>query len=444
MKTKEEYKVIESEDLKELSTLTNRSFRVVLKGKPKDLPVYEIPIKYLYFNIENGRYADRMIKLRSNNPGVSIDPKQPKWRDDIKDMLLGTSKHTLPGWGDKVAADRLKDDIEKRTQLVPGLVAHDGGVLDGNRRLAVLMELGREYFDGVILPMDTPVEDKWRIEAGLQLGKPIVQPYSPVNELLKVREGLEIFRRLKRDGRDPSPNKSPEKLVAEAIYGRDEKEIQDWLDRINLMDQYLEFINKKGRYDLIGDRSERFLESVKVVEAAKNQGWKPDLMERLKAWLFHQILEREISNWDLREIYKIIGGDPTKRGKKPREKTKARDSFVQGLPDSRKIREICIHTADIEDADINNIKKPDKKKPEKHDDVRVKSLELKDETLGSAQIEEKEDTPIKKLEEARDRLDVVRGSVDIIKRSGKKEFAVRLLKRISNIADDCMKLLQGK
>lgn len=445
MKTKEEkYKAIESEDLEELSKPTDRTFRVVLRGKPKDLPVYEMPIKYLYFNIENGRYADRMIKLHADNPGVLIDPKHPKWRDDIKGMLLGTSKHTLPGWGDKVAADRLKDDIEKRTQLVPGLVGLDGGVLDGNRRLAVLMELGREYFDGVILPKDTPLEDKWRIEAGLQLGKPIVQPYSPVNELLKVREGLEIFRRLKRDGRDPSPNKSPEELVAEAIYGRNEKEIQDWLARIDLMDQYLEFINKKGRYDFIGDRSERFLEAVKVVEAAKNQGWKPDLMTRLKAWIFHQILEREISNWDLREIYKMIGGDPTKRGKKPREKTKARDCFVRELPDPNIIREICTHTADVEDADISKVKKPDKKKPEKHDDARAKSIELKAIALGAAQIEEVEETPIKKLEEARDRLDVVRGSTYIIKKSGKTENAIRLLERIGNLAEDCMKLLKRK
>ncbi len=29
----------------------------------KELEVCHIPIEYLYFNIENGRYADRMIRL---------------------------------------------------------------------------------------------------------------------------------------------------------------------------------------------------------------------------------------------------------------------------------------------------------------------------------------------------------------------------------------------
>lgn len=447
MASKEEkYRAVEGEEMGKLSKETGRTSRVVLRGKPTDLLVYEIPIKYLYFNIENGRYADRMIKLRADNPGVVIDPKKPKWRDEIKNMLLGTSKHVIQGWGDKVAAERLKEDIGVRTQLVPGIVGCDGGVLDGNRRLAVLMELGREYFDGAIIPEDISIEDKWRIEAGLQLGKPIIHNYSPVNELLKVREGLEIFKKLKREGRDPAPAKSPEELVAEAIYGRDEKEITEWLARIDLMDQYLEFLNKKGRYDIIGDRSERFLETVKVVDAAKNQGWSPELMKKLKAWLFHQIQERNIDNWDLREIYKLIGGDPSKRGKKPKQKTKAKTSFIQKLPNPEVIRDICVQSANVEDSNIGKIKESAKpfeaKIPKKHIDVRKQSIELKDEVLGVAQDEEEEETPIKKLEEARDHLEEVRDSTEVIKRSGKKETAIQYLDEINDITIDCKQMLK--
>ncbi len=452
MESKESsYKAMENEDLEKLSKPTNRTSRVVLRGKPMDLPVYEIPIKYLYFNIENGRYADRMIKLRADNPGVNIDPRQPRWRDEIKNMLLGTSKHVIPGSGDKPAAERLKEDIETRTQLVPGLVGRDGGTLDGNRRLAVLIELGREYFDGVILPEDTSQEDKWRLEAGLQLGKPMIHDYSPVNELLKVREGLEIFKSLKKEGHDPAPNKSPEELVAEAIYGRDVKEIKEWLARIELMDQYLEFLDKKGRYYLISDRSERFLEAVKLVEAAKQQGWSPLDMKNLKAWLFHQIQERNIDNWELREIYKTIGGDPTRKGKKPRQKTKARENFVKRLPDSNKVRNICKERAAIEDAEMTQVKKLDKpvdikkdniKKEEKSDDVRNSSLSLKDEVLELAQMEKEEETPIKDLEEAHDRLESVRSSTNLIKKSGKTEKAIHILGRISGLTEDCKQLLK--
>jgi hypothetical protein len=440
------YKPIDREDLEKLSKPTSRTFRVVLRGRPSDLPVYEIPVKFLYFNIENGRYADRMIKLRADNPGVHIDPRQPRWRDEIKDMLLGISKHVIPGSGDRPAAERLKDDIEKRTQLVPGLVGRDGGVLDGNRRLAVLMELAREHFDGVILPEDTSIEDKWRLEAGLQLGKPIVHDYSPVNELLKVREGLEIFKRLKRDGRDPAPNKSPEELVAEAIYGRDVKEIKEWLSRIELMDQYLEFLDKRGRYYLIGDRSERFLEAVKLVEAAKQQGWPPSDLKNLKAWLFHQIQERNIDNWELREIYKIIGGDPTRKGKKPIQKTKARENFVKKLPDSDKLRVICKNKVVLEDNEMTQIKKTikadHKKEGEKSDTIRESSLSLKDEVLEVAQKEKEEETPIKKLEEAHDRLDSVRSSTPLIRKSGKTEKALNLLGKIGNLTENCKELLK--
>lgn len=447
------YRAIENEDLEKLSKSTGRTFRVVLRGKPDDLPVYEIPIKYLYFNIENGRYSDRMIKLRADNPGVDIDARHPKWRDEIKSMLLGTSKHVIAGRGDKVAADRLKEDIEKRTQLVPGLIGHDGGVLDGNRRLAVLIELGKEHFDGVILPEEISTEDKWRIEAGLQLGKPIIHEYSAVNELLKVREGLEIFKKLKREGRDPAPNKSPEELVAEAIYGRDENEIKEWIARIELMDQYLEFLNKTGRYDIIGDRSERFLEAVKVVEAARNQGWLPADMKKLKAWLFHQIQERNIDNWELRDIKnKVIGGDPSKRGKKPRPQAKARANFVEKLPNPDTLRDICKKIAD-QDETGTLIKKPEiskpnipveKKKAKKHDsvDIRNSSLALTAEVLSVAQREEAEETPLKKLEEARDRLESARNSTALIKTSGKTEKALHILGRISGLTEDCTQILK--
>lgn len=444
MKTKKgEYEAIGRKDLEKLSKDTGRTFRVVLREKPVDLPVYELSIKYLYFNIENGRYVDRMIKLRADNPGVLIDPKEPKWRDEIKSMLLGTSKHVIPGSGDKVNADRLKEDIKKRTQLVPGLVGCDGGVLDGNRRLAVIMELGREHFDGVILPEDISTEDKWRIEAGLQLGKPIIHEYSAVNELLKVREGLEIFKELKRMGRDPAPTKSPEELVAEAIYGRDAKEIKEWIARIKLMDQYLEFLGKKERYDIIGDRSERFLETVKVITAAKNQNWSPELTARLKAWLFHQMQEKNITNWELREIYKIIGGDPSRRGKKPKQQTMAREKFVSKLPDPKIIREICKNTARAEDdvKDIKYGKHAEINESKINIPVREKSTSLKDEVLELAKKEKEKEEPISKLEEARERLENVRDSTGIIKKSGKKEKAITILRGIGQLTEDCKKRL---
>ena len=339
-----------SSTLEQLSTRTNRTHRLLLKGEARDLPVFTIPVKYLFFNIENGRYADRMIRIRAENPGVSIDPRIPKWRSTIGDMLL--AKGTKKDERDKAASERLKKDMEeKHIQLTPGIVSADGGVLDGNRRLAVIMDLGWEHFDGVILPPDTSAEDKWRIEAGIQMGRPLVHAYSPVNELLKIREGLDLFRRLKKAGQDPAPGKAPEELVAETLYGVDPDDVKESIDRIELIDLYLEFIGKPGRYDLVGTRAERFKEALKIVKAAENQAMDPEDKAKLKGYLFQQILEENLENWDLRKIYQAIGGDRSARGRRPGPLPKSNKMLFQGLPDVEKVQALAKEAAAVRDTD---------------------------------------------------------------------------------------------
>ncbi len=73
-------------------------------------------------------------------------------------MLAGERKDTTT---DKAAFEKLLHDIRKHTQLRPGVVTTNGGVIDGNRRLAALRRLNAESrdnfrnFDAVILPPDT-------------------------------------------------------------------------------------------------------------------------------------------------------------------------------------------------------------------------------------------------------------------------------------------------
>src|SRR4030042_6477013 len=102
-----------TESLEKVSERTERTLRVWLKGRKEDLRVYRIPIQHLYFNIENGRYADKMLQLKADHPGVDIDPKLNKWRDEIYKMLKGEYKGNIyfEGTGkDKIAFERLQED----------------------------------------------------------------------------------------------------------------------------------------------------------------------------------------------------------------------------------------------------------------------------------------------------------------------------------------------
>ncbi len=227
-----------------------------------------------------------MIKLGHEHPGDVIDPKLDRWKTQIEKMLAGEHKDTSR---DKGPFETLIRDLEEREQLEPGVVLADGGVIDGNRRLAALRRLNAKnprsakfgYFDAVILPYDTTAEDRWRIEAGLQLGTNERWDYSPVNEMLKIRQGVDMYEALIQ-ANSFSNGQSAVRLVTQAIYGKSEGEIQEMLSRLRLIDEYLEFTGQDGAYHQIGDRSERFKEANRIVTAAENQQLDPPLLAKIR------------------------------------------------------------------------------------------------------------------------------------------------------------------
>jgi hypothetical protein len=284
-----------------------------------------------------------MIRLQRENPGVEIDPSKQEWKDSIEKMLAGEHRDTQR---DKVAFQELLEDLKKREQLRPGVVLADGGVIDGNRRLAALRRLWRDtndkrfrYFDAAILPADTDKEDRWRIEAGMQLGKNDRWDYSPINELLKIRDGVQMYEEKIVDGELPAePN--PFKLVARELYGKTEQDIREMTDRLALMDEYLDAQKAPGEYDRIGDSSEDFLEACKAVTAAKNRGdLEPAQLAKLKYFLFYVIHTDLMNNYDIRKIYQALGGDPKKPGKKPQANRQALQELLESFPDPEVIEE---------------------------------------------------------------------------------------------------------
>src|SRR5258708_23969332 len=110
--------------LMHVSTKTSRKELFWLKGKKEEVEVYRIPVHMLYFNIENGRYADKMIQLQADNPGAHIDPRNDQWKEAIGSMLRGEYPGTQ---GDRGPFENLRSDILSKQQLKPGVVLFDGG-----------------------------------------------------------------------------------------------------------------------------------------------------------------------------------------------------------------------------------------------------------------------------------------------------------------------------
>ena len=310
-------------------------------------------------------------------------------------------------------------------------------MLDGNRRLATLTELGWDYFEGVMLPPNTSSEDKWRIEAGLQMGKPMVHDYSPANQLLKIRERLRIFREIKERGQDVYPNKPPEELVAESLWNVEPAEITDAIRRLELIEEYLKFIGKPARFDLVGERSERFKEALKVIDAAHGQGWKPELNGKLKAWLFHSILVGSMDNWQLREIYRAIGGNPNTAGRKLTPHPKSEKLLKENLPDAVELRGVSKELADAE------AKKREPVLPSK-----MKELSENSERLGRTVVQKVDDEdntgqPMRLLVEARSKLEFLKASNPKWKEGSDLEAARKELRAVQGIVVDLLNRLKG-
>ena len=198
---------------------------LILQGQKKKIVVYRLPIELLYYNIRNGRFAAEYASLVKKHGG-ELKAEDPNDAKKIKRLLLDL---------DKNETSRTYDDIKLKGQWVPGIITEDGYVIDGNRRMSILTQLFEDTADDNfkylnVAKLDEPISanDLWKLEAGIQLGKDEILRYGPINELLKLNEGVSAGISTKE--------------IAKTLYGvDDESEITKKLDRLELIKQYLIF-----------------------------------------------------------------------------------------------------------------------------------------------------------------------------------------------------------
>ena len=154
--------------------------------------VYAIPLKYLYYNDQNGR-INTMYKKYSSihgllNPQVGNSSYNNIFEKFICDSNLQAMKDT-------------KQSIDEKSQQEPGAVLPDGRVIDGNRRFTALRMIERErnipqYFNAVILPLDAKLKADEKIikelELDLQLGREERISYDPIDRIFDVYNTIEV------------------------------------------------------------------------------------------------------------------------------------------------------------------------------------------------------------------------------------------------------------
>jgi len=265
----------------------NEKWPMEFGGKIDYQPVYRIPIKLLCYNLANGRYAMELAQ-EQEDAGYAFDPTRAKDRARLRDLLLRL---------DPEQTALLKQDIAGRGQIYPGVITQDGFVINANRRMAILESLhnetGNNKYESLLvqrLPAGVPEDDLWRLEAGLQLSRDTRADYSPVNELLKLRQGAKVGMSAKE--------------LAAAMFGRKESWVQESLDRLSVMEQYLDYFKWPGQYHRLNYTNEQFIELQKTLKAMEKDGI--DAEERY-TWLIcgFQLIHAGVKNWDLRDLKKI-------------------------------------------------------------------------------------------------------------------------------------------
>jgi hypothetical protein len=275
---------------------TNRIQVLEIAGKRCDLEVYRLLIDMLRYNIRNGRFAAEYKELRSKI-GRDLDPNDEKDANQIKKLLLEQ---------DKNATKVLRDDLVRVGQRNPGVITYDGFVINGNRRMAVFKQLLEEtgenkwrYLEVSKLPKGTGEQDVWRIEAGLQFSREERLDYGPVNRLLKFREGISAGLTTKQ--------------IAATLYGGFTPEnIEEDLERLKLIESYLDFVEKPGHFKTAEGLNEHFIDLRNFIQREKKRGTNDLEIMKVTKFAF-DLIRNGISHWDLRDINKIMKEDASKK-----------------------------------------------------------------------------------------------------------------------------------
>jgi len=304
-----------------------KTLTVVLQGRRTDLKSYRLPLDLTFYNINNGRFASEYIDLKRKE-NRDLDPHNPEDSKKIQTLLYDlVPKDTLI----------LEKDLQQYGQKDPGIITHDGIVLNANRRRSVLEELvsrgqsNFNYIEVARLPSTASSQDIWKIEGGIQLSKNVQLDYGAINELLKFQEGIKA-------GISPIE-------IANSLYGGfKEKDILLKLEQLKLIQEYLIFIGEMGIFSRVKKLAEHFIDLRNILNGFKTHGATPDEIVAAKHIGF-QLIHDGVTERELRKIKDILASEkvkkefwqameyskPEEKGKKLSKKIKAQqnDEFTE-------------------------------------------------------------------------------------------------------------------
>ncbi|WP_171168343.1 hypothetical protein [Streptomyces sp. I05A-00742] len=170
---------------------TRETVTVDWNGQALYVEVIDLPLSGLYYNPG----THRIRAQRSHDPKKDVAIDEDPWCGESQAYLAfllqadpADTNRRDPGF------DKLKEDLERFGQNDPGLVTHQGVIVNANTRAAALRELGKQTMRVGVLPASFTWADINAVELSLQLRKDHRRDYSYINRLLAMEEQAALGR----------------------------------------------------------------------------------------------------------------------------------------------------------------------------------------------------------------------------------------------------------
>ncbi|KQX22767.1 ParB/RepB/Spo0J family partition protein [Sphingomonas sp. Root1294] len=236
------------------------------RSQKSKLKVIRVDINLPVYRMENFRtYTDQKEYIAKEKldadyflKGQELQSVQQKQHDILK-KLSETKKGTVPLIGDVLQKDGQRERL---------LISSTGVVINGNRRLSAMRELGTEYVDCMVLPADATADEIVDIEANLQAKSETKLDYDWIGD-------AQLINRLVNMGRSP-------KDIAERL-NRTKADIENSLQALAEADIYLkDWADAPGEYSRVRDDAGQLFKDLPKLIAGKDQALQQG--SRVIAW----------------------------------------------------------------------------------------------------------------------------------------------------------------
>ena len=219
-------------------------------------PVIKLDTDYLMFRIDNSRTLRQQLHyLHINGLPTNFfsDPESKEVQQAQEEILKELIHNSANG-------QNFINDL-KTGQDEPAIITFEGYLVNGNRRVAALKELGTQFINCVVLPEDTTKKDIYSLEHLLQISEDFKEEYHWLNELLNFHQGIN----------DKSLHYTEDQMVK--VFKIRKTELETKLRMMGLVEEFLYWkgIPKQYDYDRLDNAEEAFKQLEKGVKGIKSE-----------------------------------------------------------------------------------------------------------------------------------------------------------------------------